>query len=824
MPRILISILLLVSSQAQGQILERENILQATGTALTMHALDINGDGRPDVTSSGQSGFEAYINKGNFQFTSSAAFDLPLDAETLDKEVYAFIDMDGDLDQDLMITSCALCLLDTFALFENIDGTTFVPKGKIISGLDHPFSIYTTISDFDQDGDQDFIATAGGISESGIYFYRNDNATFTKFPIDSLDFPMSPVTAVDVNDDSLPDLIAYGDNHVYVYKNLGGVFSEPSTYSGGAAKLRFLDINSDGQQDLYYTSSNCIQIMLAENEGFAAPYSLDCGVVQEIGFYLTDGDSDGDLDIFHGNNVKAGIFWKENVNGDFQPTRQISVTGDQIFYIDEFDANGDGLQDLLAYSYDSYLGTLERISDITFGLTHTIASLLTTRNVQAFQITPDSAQEISVLYYDWIGYIDPQEDDYQGVKTIYNSSMYIEDVVYADMDQDNDQDLIILFNPEVTSGADSSIIWLQNDNQVFSNPRLILANYHDGASLQLTDFDQDGDLDIAVFSDFRNGKYLRNSNGVFTDAEILYGTAWDSGLYDMNGDGWEDILTWDYYNHVLVHQNDQAGGFNTVLNVNADDDSRNCVAFDFDQDLDLDILVSDWVTGMSVYQNNGISYSKVFNETTNNDYAAVAAIDLLKEGKTGILFGTNCSYYRNEGNFNFLPWSHYTVDANYKQMWFTDFDFSGSAELVGYGTGGLHVHREAQHTIDNDGDGFNSDVDCNDLDSDIHPEAIEIPGNGIDENCDGLDMVTSIEHSSRSDVVLFPNPSDGRIFCQIDQPNQYIINVYSSMGHPLIKHVNTPVIDLTGMPAGIYFLVLEEKISGHRLTKRFVLL
>ncbi len=44
--------------------------------------------------------------------------------------------------------------------------------------------------------------------------------------------------------------------------------------------------------------------------------------------------------------------------------------------------------------------------------------------------------------------------------------------------------------------------------------------------------------------------------------------------------------------------------------------------------------------------------------------------------------------------------------------------------------------------LDRDGDGYTADVDCNDVNSAIYPSAEEIVDNGIDDNCDGLKLIS----------------------------------------------------------------------------------
>jgi len=63
--------------------------------------------------------------------------------------------------------------------------------------------------------------------------------------------------------------------------------------------------------------------------------------------------------------------------------------------------------------------------------------------------------------------------------------------------------------------------------------------------------------------------------------------------------------------------------------------------------------------------------------------------------------------------------------------------------------------------IDNDQDGFNSDDDCNDEDATINPDAEEIANNGIDEDCDGADLTSSLYDYNEIKINISPNPSRG---------------------------------------------------------------
>lgn len=71
----------------------------------------------------------------------------------------------------------------------------------------------------------------------------------------------------------------------------------------------------------------------------------------------------------------------------------------------------------------------------------------------------------------------------------------------------------------------------------------------------------------------------------------------------------------------------------------------------------------------------------------------------------------------------------------------TGADSSGDSETGDSETAESDTQETDTAPSDADGDGFGADVDCNETDATIHPDAAEVPYDGIDQDCDGVDLV-----------------------------------------------------------------------------------
>lgn len=66
-----------------------------------------------------------------------------------------------------------------------------------------------------------------------------------------------------------------------------------------------------------------------------------------------------------------------------------------------------------------------------------------------------------------------------------------------------------------------------------------------------------------------------------------------------------------------------------------------------------------------------------------------------------------------------------------------DEDDDGSASDSGFSSDNSGWY-DSGDLLDEDGDGYIADEDCNDLDPDVNPGQTEICDNEVDDNCDGL--------------------------------------------------------------------------------------
>ncbi len=231
---------------------------------------------------------------------------------------------------------------------------------------------------------------------------------------------------------------------------------------------------------------------------------------------------------------------------------------------------------------------------------------------------------------------------------------------FADVDGDGDQDIVI--------GNDyGNISYVYNNEGEYSyandNP-FVSIDAGNNATPTMTDFDDDGDLDLIIGNNTGTFSYFQNDEGAYTELTGLdnpfngldVGSKSDPLLCDLDGDNDWDLISGEYWGSILYYEND--GGTYTQL-VGVDNPFNDVwVGYysspdlaDVDDDGDLDLVVGDWYGFVYYYQNA----ANVFTEQTgdNNPFsdilkgycAAPAFIDADHDGDLDLTLGDQESYH-----------------------------------------------------------------------------------------------------------------------------------------------------------------------------------
>jgi len=326
-------------------------------TPATILALDVNGDGRPDLAIANH-GFVTVPNSSvsvllNTGISFRAAFNAPLKLP-LQPDYLGWGDLNGDGHRDLVAVSTEASAL--IVLYGNGDGTFQAPSAYATGNSPGSLVIQTL-----GDGNS-ILMTPDQITGNVWMTVVAPDGTVGAPPLDLLGGAPTGVAIADLNGDGQPDAVVTGgasDVSVLLSKNdqfqapVGYSLGQPSPMPQGVA---IGDLNNDGKPDVVVASqAGLVSALLGNGDGtFKAPVNLPVNAgAQSIA--LADFNRDGKLDAVvaaFGNQAGTGgggiVTLLGNGDGTFRAQPALTVNGFLPSAVAAGDLNGDGIPDLAA--------------------------------------------------------------------------------------------------------------------------------------------------------------------------------------------------------------------------------------------------------------------------------------------------------------------------------------------------------------------------------------------------------------------------------------------------------------------------------------------
>lgn len=266
------------------------------------------------------------------------------------------VDLNQDSLNDILVTR-KFTANSLISFYLNQGGLSFGPETVIATGSSQVTNI--AVGDFDNNNWPDVVSI--GDANNAVTVYLNNAMSFSTQPLDTFTFFESDIAVLDVDNDSDLDIVAIGGTTFKVFYNNGlANFNEQvvTTPLSDFFDITTGDIDADGFDDVITGGSN-ISVYKNNNGTFQFDSAKTAQTPSSFNLFvrLVDLDQDGDLDLFSEGNNSVGARWLENDgNGNFSNSQLIdaSVNNIRSAALEDFDQDGD-IDLILIKNFDLYL-------------------------------------------------------------------------------------------------------------------------------------------------------------------------------------------------------------------------------------------------------------------------------------------------------------------------------------------------------------------------------------------------------------------------------------------------------------------------------------